>query len=293
MSSVGPVYVVGAGRLGAALLLRWRAAGVAVAGAWSRTPAGAARASALLKFSVDAGPDPPTDLGVAEVVVLGVPDDAVVTMASALAASGALRPSHVLLHCAGALDASALAPAEALVSSTGSMHPLQTVSDPEAGSRALEGAWAACEGGARETAVELAQAAGLRPVRLRPGSKAAYHAAAVLACNDLVALFDVALQLMELAGVEREQGRSMLVPLVRATVDNLGELTPEEALTGPIRRGDVGSVRRHLEVVDGPARDVYLALGRAALALARRATPPLEEEALLALEALLSERRER
>jgi len=285
----GPVFVVGAGRLGGALALAWREAGVPLAGAWTRRPDDASAVLGRHGLEVAVGPDLPRDLGGGRAVLLAVPDDAVTPVAEALAAAGTLPPDAVLLHSAGALDAAALAPAASAVAGCGSLHPLQTV--PEPAVDVLRGAWAAVEGDppALAAAQALAEAAGLRPVRLPPGAKALYHAAAVLACNDLVALLDLAADLLTRAGVDRAEAEAMLLPLARATLDNVEARGPAPALTGPVRRGDAGTVGRHLAALagTGEAEVAYRSLGRAALALAGRTEPPLEGGAAARLRELL------
>ncbi len=288
-----PVYVVGAGRLGGALLLAWRRAGVPLAGAWTLGPEEAAEATVSLGLEVASGPELPADLGDAHTALLAVPDDVVTPVAAALAAAGGLPRDGVLLHVSGALDAGALAPAAGAVAGCGSLHPLQTVPDPVTGADALRGAWAALEGDPPAVAVAqtLAEAAGLRTVRLPPGAKARYHAAAVLACNDLVALLDLAAGQLVEAGLSRADADAMLLPLARATLDNVAERGAAGALTGPVRRGDAGTVRRHLEALAGAgeAETAYRVLGRAALALAGRAEPPPDGEVTAALRRLLDE----
>lgn len=235
------VHIVGLGRLGGALRLAWATAGVP-----------------LTKVVAEA-----------DTVVLTVPDDAIAGVAASL--SGRLRRGAVALHCAGALDSAVLRPSGA--AAVGSLHPLQTVLDPETGAAALAGAWAGVEGDptAIERAESLASAAGLRTVRLTAEMKPLWHAAAVLACNDLVALLHIADRLLvDVVGVR--SGIEVLLPLVRATLDNVEANGLRASLTGPIARGDEGTVARHQAVLeDHPlAKSAYEALAAAARDLATR-----------------------
>ncbi len=242
---MNPIHIIGMGRLGSALHHAWRAAGLGI-----------------------------TDrIEQAGVVVLTVPDDAVADVAASLA--GRLDPagSPVVLHCAGALDSSILLPSGA--AAVGTLHPVQTVPgpDPEADAASLFGAWAGVEGDPAAVAVasELATAAGLRPVELTAESKPLWHAAAVLACNDLVALLHVADRLLVgAAGVP--EGVQVLLPLVRKTLDNVQDKGLAASLTGPVARGDSGTVARHLQALapHPEARAVYEALDAAARDLAGR-----------------------
>jgi len=269
--------------MGGALLLAWRDAGVPIAGAWAHLPEEAARAERVLGLPVAPGPELPSDLGGAAVVVLSVPDDVLDSVSGALVSR--LGPDTRVLHTAGIYGREVLPTTR----SCGSLHPLQTVPDSVSGAAALEGAWAAVEGDpeALEAAEDLALAAGLRPIRLPPGAKSRYHAAAVLASNDLVVLLDVAVRLLAEAGVDSDAALPMLLPLVRATLDHVEQAGTARALTGPIRRGDERTVARHVETLSGDAAAVYRTLGRAAVRLARR--EGLDPEAGRRLLALLAE----
>lgn len=211
-----PLLIRGRGRLGGALHHAWAAAGLTLV-------------------------DRPEAAGV---VVLTVPDDAIEAVGRELA--GRLQPGAVALHCAGALDSSVLRASGA--TAVASMHPAQTVIgvDAAADAAALRGAYAAIEGdpAAAAVATELAEAAGLRPVPLSAQAKPLWHAAAVLACNDLVALLHLADRLL-VAAAGVPEGISVLLPLVRRTLDNVQSVGLPAALTGPVARGDEGSIARH------------------------------------------------
>lgn len=230
-----PIALIGAGRVGAALARAGRAAGIDI------TLAGR---SDLERACAEA-----------EVALLCVPDDEIT---GATAAVGAAAPRLRLIgHTSGATELDALAGAGA---ATFSLHPLQTIPD---GDTALLGAPAAIEGSdvdALGFARELAEALGMRPFELPAGSRAAYHAAASIASNFLVALEESAAELLAEAGIE--DGRALLAPLVLRSATNWVE-AGAEALTGPIARGDEATVTRHLEAIAATAPELeplYLAL---------------------------------
>jgi predicted short-subunit dehydrogenase-like oxidoreductase (DUF2520 family) len=110
----------------------------------------------------------------------------------------------------------------------------------------------------------------MRAVRLAPGAKAAYHAGAVMASNYAVVLADVAARLARQAGVGADEAVALYLPLMRGTVANLAA-GPAAALTGPVRRGDEATVRRHLAALGPEDRALYRALGLLALRIAREA----------------------
>jgi len=209
MRELDSIAVVGAGRLGTALSAALRAAGLAVAGPLGRSP----------------------DVSGASLVLLCVPDGQIA------AAAAAIPDAPLVGHCSGATTLEPLGDREAF-----SLHPLMTV---PAGSPpgVFAGATAAVEGSsprALAAAEALAEHLGMRPMRVAPEDRAAYHAAASIASNFLVTLEAAAERLAGTAGVDR----AALAPLVRAAVDTWVELGGERALTGPIVRGDEATVER-------------------------------------------------
>lgn len=207
----------------------------------------------------------------AEVVLIAVPDDAIGSVALRLAQGGALHARHAVLHTSGRQDRSALAALAASGASRGSFHPLQTLRDVEGSPEALIGAPAVLEGDARAVATGRALAARLRmaPALEIPASgKPRYHAAAVFASNYLVVLADVAARLARGAGLEATA--ELFLPLMGRTLVHLADGDPAAALTGPVRRGDVGTVEAHLAALDDETRALYRLLAREALELAER-----------------------
>jgi predicted short-subunit dehydrogenase-like oxidoreductase (DUF2520 family) len=170
-----------------------------------------------------------------DIVMLAVPDGEIAHAASAV------EPGPMVGHCAGALGLDVLAPHEAF-----SVHPLMTVTREGA---AFAGAGAAVAGStprALAVARALAEALDMRVVEIADHDRAAYHAAASMASNFLVTLEDAAETLLRTVGADR----SILVPLVRAALDNWASLGTA-SLTGPIARGDEDTVaRQRAAVVD-------------------------------------------
>jgi predicted short-subunit dehydrogenase-like oxidoreductase (DUF2520 family) len=212
--------IVGAGRLGTALAAALRATGLTVDGPLGRgaNPAG-----------VDA-------------VLLCVPD------AEIAGAAAAVAPGVPVGHCSGATGLEVLAGHEAF-----GLHPLMTV--PASGAPDFAGAGAAVAGStprALAIAEELADRLGLRATTVADADRAAYHAAASIASNCLGTLEGAAERLAATAGVER----ALLAPLVRAAVENWARLGAEDALTGPIARGDHATVARQRAAVEERTPDL-------------------------------------
>lgn len=222
------------------------------------------------------------------VVLLAVPDAALAEVAHDLAMTGPAPPGCAALHLAGALTADVLAPLHAAGYAVGSMHPLQAVADPWlAADRladityALAGEPAAVAAGRR-----LAEILDGNTVVVAPNLRPVYHAAAVLASNGLVALLAAAVRLFGRVGISEADAVQALVPLVRGTLDNLQNLGVRGALTGPLVRGDIDTVRLHLARLSPEDRALYCALGTELLRLARAAG--LDERRARELDALLA-----
>jgi predicted short-subunit dehydrogenase-like oxidoreductase (DUF2520 family) len=174
------------------------------------------------------------DAAASEVALLCVPDREIA------AAAAAIDPRVIVGHCSGATGLEPLAPHDAF-----SLHPLMTVSEAGADFTGAAAAVDAISERALEVARTIADALAMEPVRVSPEDRVAYHAAASIASNFLVTLEAAAERLAGTAGVSRQ----MLVPLVRATVENWAALGPERALTGPVARGDELTVARQREAV--------------------------------------------
>src|SRR5262249_4441615 len=200
----------------------------------------------------------------AALVILATPDAAIADAGSAIARG--LRSGALVVHLSGACPLEELdkLQGERPDVAIGALHPLQSLPSVELGLERLPGSWCAVDG---PPAVErLALTLGMRPFRVAPGRRAQYHAAATIASNHLVALLGQAVPVADAAGVPPEA----LLPLVRASVDNVDALGAGDALTGPVARGDADTVARHLDTLPPDERAAYRALAREALRLTGR-----------------------
>lgn len=261
------VGVIGPGRAGTGLALAWALAGHDVRLHGRR----AKPVPAPLVLTVGPPYMPPPWMDQVAVVVLAVPDEGIAPLARALAVAGAVRPDQTVLHLSGSLDRNALDALADGGAALGSLHPLQTLVEPERAPDHLRGAWAAIEGAPRaiEVADRLARDIGLRPFRLEPGNKAVYHAGAVFASNYFVLVEAIAQRLFEQAGLGSDEAWAALTPLVRGTFENLSRAGPAAALTGPVVRGDAETLARHLAALPDAEGTVYRVLARAVLDMVR------------------------
>lgn len=222
------------------------------------------------------------------ILILAVPDSALREVAHDLALAGPAPPGCAAFHLSGALSTEVLGPLHAAGYACGSMHPLQAVADPWLSADRLMGAAFSLAGEPAAIAAgrRIVDALAGQPLVIAPQFRPLYHAAAVTASNYFIALIAFAVRLMDQAGVREEQAVPALLPLIRGTLDNLQHLGVAAALTGPIPRGDVDTVRLHLARLSGEERVLYCALGRELLRLARNTG--LNQDKAEELEALLS-----
>lgn len=262
------IGIIGPGRAGIGLGLALVRAGCAV------LLYGRRKKDVPQPLSLTVGPadEPPAWLDQAGAVILAVRDDAIRPLAESLARSKRVRPEHVVLHLSGVQGQEALGPLVPSRAALGSLHPLQTIAEPERAPERLRGAWAAVEGMPRavEAAERLAAALGMRPFRIAGKAKAIYHAGAVFASNYFVVVEAVAQRLLRHAGLSDAEAWAALRPLVEGTLENLTRQEPVAALTGPVARGDEATIRRHLESLTRDDALLYRSLGRVALELAQK-----------------------
>jgi len=216
------------------------------------------------------------------IVFLTVPDGAVAHFAGEVAGVADLPVSVAFVHCSGALGLGALDPLRR-GHPVGSFHPLQSFPEPRA-PEACRGSLVAVDAstqGLRKHLERLARDLGAKPRAVGDAQRVVYHAAAVFASNYLVALAGEAVELLQTIGWSEREAVAGLVPLMEGALAEVSRRGPTAALTGPVRRGDVETVVRHLEALSrldsrsarGRARksDLYRMLGRTALEIATRA----------------------
>lgn len=222
-TTLPPITLIGAGRVGGSLARALRAGG----------------ADARLLGRAEIG-----DVAGAAVVLLCVPDDEIAGACESVAAAD--PDLRCIGHTSGATTLEALAAAERRGAGRFSLHPLQTVPDAETDLTGAPVAIAGSGDAAAALARAIAERCGMAPFDVPEESRAAYHAAAAIASNYLVALESSATELLAAAGIEA--GRELLAPLVLRSAANWAERGPA-ALTGPIARGDEATIERHLAAI--------------------------------------------
>lgn len=280
------IAVVGAGRLGTALAIALASRGYRIEAVVARRLGRARRAAALIDSHIDSHIDGQTRalssavlerLPPADITYITTPDDEIQKVAARLATiiKGDGR-GRTVLHASGALSSDVLNCLRAAGCETGSMHPLISVSDSLSGAQSLRRAFYCIEGTpvARRVARQLVRALGGRSFSINTRDKALYHAAAVMSSGHLVALFDIATEMLRRCGLTDKQSRAALLPLVLSTVENLSQQRPARALTGTFARADAATVQRHLAALRAPDTDdalaAYVLLAERSLKLAEQ-----------------------
>lgn len=207
--------------------------------------------------------------------LLAVPDDAVGDVAAELRQIGLCN--SLVLHTCGVHGSEALGALASAGCALGSLHPMQTIPSAEKGYLSLPGSPFALEGDAEavEWAKDLVSLIEGRPFALTRGAKPLYHAAAVFAGNYVTVLMGMASDLLAEAGLTTREASEVLAPLAQESLKNALECDPSHVLTGPIRRGDVETVKKHLEALDRKpgSRRVYEACGLQALRMCSAGLP--------------------
>jgi len=289
--TVPTISIIGTGAVARALALAHVAAGGRVEHVVSRD---LARALALASRC---GAEATTDIESvdgADAVLVAVSDRAVPLVCARLARSFA-RSTTVFLHTSGAVSGRDMADAPVRA---GSLHPLQAFPLPPAGSEEPDAELAARvpgshwfhEGDGEDVARRLVAAWGGHFHALSPGSKALYHAGAAILSNHTVALFAAATQLFEAAGIAPDESRAPLATLLAGTTANLAAMGTPAALTGPVSRGDVGTIEQHLAALRSAAPDLVASYTHVALLAVgvAHSKGSIDDDAASRLRALLS-----
>ena len=238
------IVLVGPGRAGRAFARSWTRAGGSIVLVARDAPAARAFAREVSRAEVVALDSRVTFAG--DVFILAVPDDAIGPLARRLARRLACRFGF---HFSGALGSTELAPLADVGAKLGSLHPLRVFSGSKEDD--WNDAFVAVEGDepAARMAVRLSRHVGARPHRLSAGGKPLYHAAATLAAGGTASLLSFATRLWTRAGLAEEEGKSALAGLAAGAVDAVARLPFEKALTGPVARRDVETVRLHRDAL--------------------------------------------
>ena len=259
---------IGAGTVGTALAIRLSERGYQVVAVSSRSQASADKLAQTINgcHAVD---NSQAVADSAELIFITTPDDAIATVVSTVK----WHPGQSVVHCSGADSVNSLEPARKQGASVGAIHPLQTFASVEQAINNISGSTFALE--AQEpllgTLKDIATTLDGTWIELTASDKVLYHAAAVIACNYLVTLVKLATDLWQTFNVPPERATHALLPLLHGTIANIERVGIPQCLTGPIARGDTGTITKHIDALEKAAPALlptYLDLGRQTIPIA-------------------------
>jgi len=259
---------IGAGTTGTALSVRLAQHGYPVVGVSSRSLTSAEKLAARIA-GCKVYSDAQQLADAIELVFITTPDDTI----SKVAAEVRWHKGQSIIHCSGAHSIDILEPAKTHGANTGCFHPLQTFASVDQAIDNIPGSMFAIEAAEPLASLLKTMAKDLEGdwVILKAGDKVLYHAAAVMACNYLVTLVKLATDLWQTFDVPTAQATKALMPLLRGTLSNIENVGLPNCLTGPIARGDLGTIQRHLESLSKQVPSllgIYKELGRQTVPIA-------------------------
>lgn len=272
------IGIIGAGRVGAVIGAAWRAAGHAIIGVSATSATSLERAEEMLRGVPVLPPDRIAER--AELLLVAVPDDEISSLVSGLAALGRIHAGQIIVHCAGRFGTDVLEPATGVGALPIALHPSLTFTGTALDLPRLRQSTVAVTAPApiRPVGEALVVEMGAEPIEIAEADRPLYHAAITHASNHTITIISEALDMLTEAGVDDPS--RVLTALVDASVANTLQ-NGAKALTGPVSRGDAGTLAAHLAAlseyslsVSSPAtRNSYIALARSttakALALGR------------------------
>jgi predicted short-subunit dehydrogenase-like oxidoreductase (DUF2520 family) len=259
---------IGAGTVGTALAIRLSERGCQVIAVSSRSQTSADKlAQAIDGCSAVASSQAVADS--AELVFITTPDDAIATTVSSIK----WHAGQSVVHCSGADSVYSLEPARKQGANVGAIHPLQTFASVEQAINNISGSTFALE--AEEpllsTLKDIATTLDGTWIELTADDKVLYHAAAVIACNYLVTLVKLSTDLWQTFNVLPERATQALLPLLHGTIANIERVGIPQCLTGPIARGDTGTITKHINAMEKAAPALlptYIDLGQQTIPIA-------------------------
>ena len=259
---------IGAGTVGTALSLRLSSKGYPVVAVSSRSQT-SARNLAQAISGCRAFNNNQDVADTAELIFITTPDDAIAPVASQIQ----WHQGQGVVHCSGADSTDILEPARKSGAQVGVFHPLQTFASVSQAVENISGSTFALEAEEPllDTLKQMANALDGNWVELKAGDKVIYHAAAVIACNYMVTLVKLASDLWQTFNVSPNQATQALLPLLRGTINNIDTVGIPRCLTGPVARGDSGTVKKHLKALQEKAPAIlstYRELGLQTIPLA-------------------------
>jgi predicted short-subunit dehydrogenase-like oxidoreductase (DUF2520 family) len=261
--------IIGAGRLGKAIAQALIASGQAQLNAVCNASFSKAKL-AVEQIGFGTAVHSIADLPAADLTFITTPDDLIPQLAMLLAKDKILAPQSIVAHCSGVLSTTALAPLKVLGCHLASVHPLRAFKAGNLDNSIFQGCDCVIEGDdeALNLISDLFRHLGARIIPIKQENKTVYHSAAVIASNYLVTLAATAIQLFNEAGIPASLAKQMTTNLMTSSLNNIENCEhPAAALTGPLQRGDINTITKHLDVLPASIKALYTSAALATLPL--------------------------
>ncbi|MEL7834714.1 Rossmann-like and DUF2520 domain-containing protein [Fodinibius sp. Rm-B-1B1-1] len=266
------ITLIGTGGLGQTLVRALSEVNIPIKSIFNRT-VDKARDIAVEYGILTHGKQPDNIGQLGNLIFITVTDRAIEEVAQQLSRLSGDFNDYTIVHCSGNESAELLHPLRVKGASVASFHPLQTFTE-QSDAKAFQDIYFSLQGDKTVFPLleNIAQKLGAQTLEVTADQKSNLHAAAVMASNYLNTLLEAAIDTASLSGLSPERAKEALLPLVATTLRNIGEQSFENALTGPIKRGDIETVKRHIELLRGQPElmTIYQTLGKRTVALAKR-----------------------
>jgi predicted short-subunit dehydrogenase-like oxidoreductase (DUF2520 family) len=220
-----------------------------------------------------------------DIILITTQDDKIAAACRQLCEDKSITPRHLVGHMSGAHSSRILGEAKKLGATVFSLHPLQAFADEEKSLTDLPNAYFSLESeeSGPDPVLEMLSRMGNPYFKLSPEVKSLYHLSACIVSNYLVTLMASGLDALEKSGIDPRQGFTAMRPLIEGTLSNIAKMGPAKALTGPVARGDAGTIGQHIKALQSPEfddlRSVYTFMGLKTLELASKETLKNQDKA--------------
>jgi len=264
------ISIIGIGRVGGALAIALAKNGCEIENLVARKKENAEKIAEIIKSKILTENE--FNQIFSDIIFITTQDFEIENVGKSLADKLLNKPT--VFHTSGSLSSEVLQNLKKIGCQTGSIHPLVSISDTRLGAERFQDAYFCVEGDdeAVKIAKKIIENLGGKSFSIETKHKTLYHASAVMACGHLVALIDVAIEMLTKCGLDEKDAQGILLPLIKSTIENLSTQTTAAALTGTFARADVETLEKHLEVlsenVSAEVLEVYLQLGNRSAHLA-------------------------
>lgn len=274
-STLERISVIGAGHAGTSMAFAIHSVGYIISAVASRSLSSARRCAELVGCN-NYSTDPVKTAKSSDVVIISTPDDVIGDVCDRIASGGGFVSRQIVMHLSGSQTSDILGSARNAGARVLSFHPIQSLPHPQDAPERLKGAFVSIEGDsdAIPFGMKFARELGGIPFEINTKLKPLYHSALCVASNYLVAIADLSVELLRSSGISNcTDPLEVILPLMRGTLENLKAIGLPDALTGPISRGDVGTIESHMVQISQNTPDLldyYRLLGKLTVNIALR-----------------------